>query len=197
MALVRTDGSEELRASFIRVTRIGELGTTLMKEALSSSETSVLTRATRRNIPEDSILNCTYPCRVFFLRWNMAASWVENTYSLDELSCLSPVVRFINAAPAVNSWNTPMLLLQDRPITILPSVTKDATVFILKFSSDVRDICYTNFNLDSRTADKKTPWLSVRKRTVYTGRSQQPAKLVLTFSGRGWCMVKAMVPHGR
>jgi hypothetical protein len=29
VALVRTDVSEELRASFIRVTRIGELGTTL------------------------------------------------------------------------------------------------------------------------------------------------------------------------
>jgi hypothetical protein len=68
VALVRTNGSEEPSASYIRVTRIGELGTTLaetsnrrlksykasvvpsspilvtlMKEVLISSETSVLT----------------------------------------------------------------------------------------------------------------------------------------------------------
>jgi hypothetical protein len=78
VALVRTDVSEEHSASIIRVTRIGELAflrnvrrllvtanfvpsapilVTLMMEALVFPETSLLTRATRRNIPEDGIVH--------------------------------------------------------------------------------------------------------------------------------------------
>jgi hypothetical protein len=42
VALVRTDVSEELSASFIRVTRIGELGTTL---AVTSNRLTLPMRA--------------------------------------------------------------------------------------------------------------------------------------------------------
>jgi DNA-binding TFAR19-related protein (PDSD5 family) len=41
VALVRTDVSEELSASFIRMTRIGELETTLANKCISSQRASV------------------------------------------------------------------------------------------------------------------------------------------------------------
>jgi hypothetical protein len=52
VALVRTDDSEELSVSFIRVTRIGELGTTL-----PVTSNLVFLRSVGRNIPEDAILD--------------------------------------------------------------------------------------------------------------------------------------------
>jgi hypothetical protein len=54
VALVRSDVSEEPGASFIRVTRIGELGTTL---SVTSNRRTLRRNTTRRNIPEDTILH--------------------------------------------------------------------------------------------------------------------------------------------
>jgi hypothetical protein len=59
VALVRTDVLEELRRLLVTASIVpsSPILVTLMKEELSSSETSVLTRATRHNIPEDAILH--------------------------------------------------------------------------------------------------------------------------------------------
>jgi hypothetical protein len=71
VVIIRTDVSEERIAYVIRVNRISELETslalnsslilfTVMMEAIRSSETLLLTRATRRHIPEDGILKFIY-----------------------------------------------------------------------------------------------------------------------------------------
>jgi hypothetical protein len=126
VALVRTDVSEGLSAAIIRVTRISELRTsaitsnqrtqccqllvmadfvpsspilvTLMMEAQSSSETSVLTRATRRNIPEDTIVHhCPCYAKGLWRRYmtQLPGAWALSTvqycegHSVSETGSLS------------------------------------------------------------------------------------------------------------
>jgi hypothetical protein len=136
VALGRTDVSEKRSVSFIRVTNIGELGTTLavisnrrtlrintmalvflfvflrsvrrlllraslihsshilvtlMKEALSSSEPSVLTRATRRNIPEDNILHshCRENLRSYMhFNWFYTSDFFSGSQNLPHVKVL-------------------------------------------------------------------------------------------------------------
>jgi hypothetical protein len=78
VTLVRTDFSEELSASFIRV----------MKEALGSSETSVLTRATLRNIPEDAILQkiVNVNIDVYVSEWSLVLAGARGSASEELLT---------------------------------------------------------------------------------------------------------------
>jgi hypothetical protein len=103
-ALVGTDVSEDRIVSSITVTRIDELGTTLavtnnvlrllvtaslvtsspilvtlMMEAICSSETEVLTRATRRHIPEGGILQyvkAPVPNYLSTAPWRRMGEWI-------------------------------------------------------------------------------------------------------------------------
>jgi hypothetical protein len=79
--LVRTDVSEE-RITIIRVVPSSPILVALMMEALSSSETSVLTRATRRNIPEDTLRHIVI---IYEVNVNKFA-WIK--HSRNEYICL-------------------------------------------------------------------------------------------------------------
>jgi hypothetical protein len=121
VALVRTDVSEELGASIIRVTRIGELRrlsvvtanvpsspilVTLIMEAPNSSATSVLTRVRRHNIPEDAIIHShrreNLKSKAKIIQMNLPVIFLLPKYSkhLPSLSCLlhnQPIIIFVEA----------------------------------------------------------------------------------------------------
>jgi hypothetical protein len=81
----------------------------LMVEALNSSEMSVLTRAIRRNIPQDGILHS-------HLRENLK-SWTRYVYVTRPTGVLNPVITFVQHAVKIPATLIPIL---PTPVTTQP-----------------------------------------------------------------------------
>jgi hypothetical protein len=106
VGLVRTDVSKEYVASIIRVTRIGELGTTLaVTSNRRTSEMWVLSRATRRNVPEDAILQLQAG---FLLGW--FSNWKMEVKCSSEASVhIQATRRYIpeeDTVPRYSAWHS-------------------------------------------------------------------------------------------
>jgi hypothetical protein len=176
--LVRTNVSKRVSASFIRVTRIGELGTlavnlallrcvhrllvrasvvpsspkfvSLMKEALNSSETSVLTRAIRRNISQGVILQQKRGQKLHFSK---------DTMELNQLD-------FLEGAPEKGFYEEDGVRCHNPQSRYPPCRGRHSSCHLLAWAL----LWQSSFGAVNTVTNKQTPFPLVRKLNIPTER---------------------------
>jgi hypothetical protein len=117
VALVRTDVSEKLSASIMRVTRIGELGTTsaITDDGGAKFLRNVgITKATRCIIREDGILHC-------HRRGNLKSYMVFMLYvvTLMQYSLVTASVQLqVQAADMLDNWDMEIFTTVNTPVGV-------------------------------------------------------------------------------
>jgi hypothetical protein len=122
MALVRSDDSEEPSSSIIRVVvPSSPILVTLIMEALGFSKTSAFTRVTRRNIPEDAILQFSV---TFTLKWwQLRVCRSGGTWNETQTKCGLQWVTII-LYPNKISWNLTLKVLSGYSYKLLCLITE-------------------------------------------------------------------------